>query len=146
MAQTPGKRAGSGELFFVETLTPAQRRTLPARQAFGAKFSSPEEQSAYFAALARRSHERRRTLSGAQSVSLLALLERIVACPGEAGAEASHQGSPSPFSPQVPGESDPGPPDPIPAPSGLSLSVLYEEDVVGAAEALLAALRPDPPP
>lgn len=54
-----------------ETLTPAQRRTLPGRQALAAKFSSPEEKSAHFRALARRSHARRITLSGDDADALL---------------------------------------------------------------------------
>ena len=54
-----------------EALTPAQRRTLPARQALAAKFSSPEEKSEHFRSLARRSHERRLTLSGDEAAALL---------------------------------------------------------------------------
>ena len=53
-----------------EALTPAQRRTLPARQALAAKFSSPEEKSEHFRALARRSHARRLTLSAHEAATL----------------------------------------------------------------------------
>ena len=53
-----------------EPLTPAQRRTLPARQALAAKFSSPEAKSAHFRSLAHRSHERRLTLSGDEAAAL----------------------------------------------------------------------------
>jgi hypothetical protein len=53
-----------------KTLTPAQQRTLPARQALEAKFISPEEKSEHFRALARRSHERRLTLSGDEAATL----------------------------------------------------------------------------
>ena len=55
-----------------ETLTPAQRRTLPARQALAAKFASPAEKTEYFRDLARRSHERRLVLSGDDAAALLA--------------------------------------------------------------------------
>jgi hypothetical protein len=55
-----------------ETLTPAQRRTLPARQALEAKFASPVEKTEYFRDLARRSHERRLTLSGDEASAVLA--------------------------------------------------------------------------
>jgi hypothetical protein len=55
-----------------EPLTPAQRRTLPARQALAGKFASPEEKTAYFRNLAQRSHERRLVLSGDDAAVLLA--------------------------------------------------------------------------
>jgi hypothetical protein len=60
-----------GLSLMADILSPAQRRTLSARQAFAAKFSSPEEQSAHFRSLARRSHERRLTLSGDEAAALL---------------------------------------------------------------------------
>jgi hypothetical protein len=63
-----------------ETLTPAQRRTLPARQALEAKFTSTAEKAEYFRELARRSHERRLILSGDEVAAVLAayaLLRRI---------------------------------------------------------------------
>ena len=41
-------------------LTPGQRRTLKARQAFAAKFSSTEEKKRYYQDLARKAAERRR--------------------------------------------------------------------------------------
>ena len=55
-----------------ETLTPAQRRTLPARQALAAKFASTAEKTEYFRELAQRSHERRLVLSGDDAAALLA--------------------------------------------------------------------------
>jgi hypothetical protein len=55
-----------------EPLTPAQRRTLPARQALEAKFSSTEEKTEYYRDLARRSHERRLVLSGDDATAVLA--------------------------------------------------------------------------
>jgi hypothetical protein len=64
-----------------ETLTPAQRRTLPARQAQAAKFLDPEQKSRHFRELARRSHERRLTLSGDEAAMLAHVsdvLRRIV--------------------------------------------------------------------
>jgi hypothetical protein len=63
-----------------ETLTPAQRRTLPARQALEAKFATTAEKTEYFRELARRSHERRLTLSGDEATAVLdayALLRSI---------------------------------------------------------------------
>jgi hypothetical protein len=54
-----------------ETLTPAQRRTLPARQALEAKFASTAEKTEYFRDLARRSHERRLILSGDDATAVL---------------------------------------------------------------------------
>jgi hypothetical protein len=64
-----------------EVLSPAQRRTLPARQALAAKFSSPEEKSAHFRSLARLSHQSRIILSGDEATTLAQLadlLRRIV--------------------------------------------------------------------
>ena len=61
-------------------LTPAQQRTLAARRAFAARFGSSEEQSEHFRALARRSHQRRVTLSTDEAAALLDacdLLRRI---------------------------------------------------------------------
>jgi hypothetical protein len=55
-----------------ETLTPAQRRTLPARQALTAKFASTAEKTEYFRDLARRSHERRLVLSGDEAEAVVA--------------------------------------------------------------------------
>jgi hypothetical protein len=82
VALTPGKQAGREGVFFMpEVLSPAQRRTLPARQALAAKFSSPEEKTSHFRALARRSHARRLTLSGDEAAILAQLsdlLRRIV--------------------------------------------------------------------
>ena len=63
-----------------ESLTLAQRRTLPARRALAAKLDSPEKKSAHFRSLARRSHERRLTLSGEEAdavVGAFELLRRI---------------------------------------------------------------------
>ena len=59
-----------GLSLMADILSPAQRRTLPARQALAAKFSSPEEKSAHFRSLAHRSHERRLTLSGDEVAAL----------------------------------------------------------------------------
>jgi hypothetical protein len=62
-------------------LTPAQRRTLPARQALAAQFASPEAKTEYYQELSRRSHERRLTLSGDEAAALLAaytLLRQII--------------------------------------------------------------------
>ena len=64
-----------------EDLSPAQRRTLAARAALAAKFSTPQEKSAYFSDLARRSAERRLTLSGDEAAALVGaydLLRSIV--------------------------------------------------------------------
>jgi hypothetical protein len=64
-----------------DPLTPAQRRTLPARQALAAQFASPEAKTEYYQELARRSHERRLTLSGDEAAALLAaytLLRQII--------------------------------------------------------------------
>jgi hypothetical protein len=58
-----------------ESLTPAQQRTLPARQALAAKFSSPEEKSEHFRALARRSHASRLTLSAHEAATLAEVSE-----------------------------------------------------------------------
>jgi len=58
-----------------EPLTPAQRRTLPARQALAAKFSSPEEQSEHFRSLARRSHAGRVVLSAGEAAKLAQVSE-----------------------------------------------------------------------
>jgi hypothetical protein len=55
-----------------DPLTPAQRRTLPARQALAAQFASPEAKTEYYQELARRSHERRLVLSGDEAAALLA--------------------------------------------------------------------------
>ena len=65
-----------------EPLTPGQRRTLRAREALAAKFSTPEEKSAYYRELARRSNDGRVVLSGDEAAALgdaYALLGRIVA-------------------------------------------------------------------
>jgi hypothetical protein len=73
-----------------EPLTPAQQRTLPARQALAAKFPSPEKKSEHFRALARRSHERRLTLSGSeveQLAQIVQILVRIVARDGSTERE-----------------------------------------------------------
>jgi len=59
-----------GLSFMADILSPAQRRTLPARQALAATFSSPEAKSAHFRSLAHRSHERRLTLSGDEAAAL----------------------------------------------------------------------------
>jgi hypothetical protein len=60
-----------------ETLGPAQRRTFPARQALAAKFATPEAKSEHFRRLARRSHERRLTLSGEEAAAVLGAYELL---------------------------------------------------------------------
>ena len=60
-----------------ETLTPAQRRTLPARQALEAKFATTVEKTEYFRDLALRSHERRLTLSGDEAAAVLRAQEQF---------------------------------------------------------------------
>ena len=63
-----------------EVLTPAQRRTLPARQALAAKFLSPEVKSEHFRALAERANAGRVVLSGDEAKALAsayALLAKI---------------------------------------------------------------------
>ena len=77
-----------------EPLTPAQRRTLPGRQAHAAKFASTAEKTEYFRDLARRSHERRVVLSGDEAAAVLAaytLLRSI--------AERAHRSTDSPRGP-----------------------------------------------
>jgi hypothetical protein len=61
-----------------DVLTPAQQRTLAARQALAAKFPSPEKKSEHFRALARRSHERRLTLSGDEVDQLAQIAQTLV--------------------------------------------------------------------
>lgn len=64
----------------VESTTPAQERTRRARAALAAKFKSPEERSAHYRELARRSNDGRLVLSAAEVVALgdaYALLGRI---------------------------------------------------------------------
>ena len=65
-----------------EPLSPAQRRTLAARQALAAKFSTPEEKSEHYRELARRSNDGRIVLSGDEAAALVGayeLLGRIAA-------------------------------------------------------------------
>ena len=65
-----------------ETLTLGQRRTLAARQAFAAKFETPEQKSEHYRQLARRSNDGRIVLSGDEAAALgdaYALLAKIVA-------------------------------------------------------------------
>jgi len=85
-----------------EPLTPAQLRTLPARRALAAKFSSPQEKSEHFRSLARRSHERRLTLSGDEAAALLHFHEllgsivdrtQLAEAARPAGKEACHAAS-----------------------------------------------------
>jgi hypothetical protein len=64
-----------------ERLTAAQQKTLPARQALAARFSSPQERSEYFRELARLSHRKRLVLSAEEAAALgdvSALLTRIL--------------------------------------------------------------------
>jgi hypothetical protein len=53
-----------------ELLSPAQRRTEAARQAFAAKFRTPEEQREYFRSLGRRSAAGRVVLSASDAATL----------------------------------------------------------------------------
>jgi hypothetical protein len=55
-----------------EVLSPAQRRTLPAREAFARKFSSPEARSEHFRALAEKANAGRVVLSGDEAAALSA--------------------------------------------------------------------------
>jgi hypothetical protein len=57
-----------------ETLTRAQQRTLPARRALAAKFTTPEQKSTHYRALAERSHTGRVTLSAAEAAAVAAAL------------------------------------------------------------------------
>jgi hypothetical protein len=64
-----------------DVLTPAQRRTLPAREALAAKFTTPEQKSEHYRALAERSNAGRIVLSAADAEVLArayALLGQIV--------------------------------------------------------------------
>lgn len=58
-----------------ETLTRAQRRTLPARQALAEKFATPEQKSAFYSGLAKRSSADRLVLSGDERLALLSAYE-----------------------------------------------------------------------
>jgi len=65
-----------------ETPTVLQRRTAPARAALAAKFKTPEEKSAHYRELARRSNDGRVVLSAADAAALgsaYCLLARIAA-------------------------------------------------------------------
>jgi hypothetical protein len=53
-----------------EVLSPAQRGTLPARQALAAKFSSPEEKTEHYRQMAEKANAGRVVLSGAEAESL----------------------------------------------------------------------------
>jgi hypothetical protein len=53
-----------------EVLSPAQRRTLPAREAFERKFPSPEAKSEHFRAMAERANAGRVVLSGNEATAL----------------------------------------------------------------------------
>ena len=75
-----------------EPLTPAQCRTRSARQALAAKFSTPEERSEYFRDLARRSHERRLTLSGDEAAALVGAYDLLRSVVGRARGEAVVEG------------------------------------------------------
>lgn len=73
-----------------ETLTPAQRRTLPARQALANKFPDPAAKSEHFRQLARRSHERRLTLSREEAAAVLSAYELLRRVAERVQTEASH--------------------------------------------------------
>jgi hypothetical protein len=53
-----------------DVLSPAQRRTLPAREAFARKFPSPEAKSEHFRAMAERANAGRIVLSGDEASAL----------------------------------------------------------------------------
>lgn len=54
----------------VESLTPAQRRTLPAREALARKFPTPEAKSEHYRALAARANAGRVVLSADEAAAL----------------------------------------------------------------------------
>ena len=76
-----------------EVLTPAQRRTLPARQALAAKFPSPEAKSAHFRDIGSRGNSGRVTLTSAEArdlataYSLLGAIAARLPAGAEGGAE-----------------------------------------------------------
>ena len=75
-----------------ETLTPAQRRTLPAREALAGKFRNPEAKSEYYRALAAKANARRVVLSGDEADALAGayrLLGEIVGRARRASAATS---------------------------------------------------------
>jgi hypothetical protein len=53
-----------------EVLSPAQRRTVAAREAFAAKFPSPEAKSEHFRAMAERAHAGRVVLRAEDAAAL----------------------------------------------------------------------------
>ncbi len=53
-----------------QILSPAQRRTLPAREAFAQKFPTPEAKSEHFRALAEKANAGRVVLSGDEAAAL----------------------------------------------------------------------------
>ena len=62
------------------TLSPAQRRTLPARKALAAKFSSPEEKRDYYREIGERGNAGRVVLRADEAAALVdaySLLSRI---------------------------------------------------------------------
>jgi hypothetical protein len=80
-ALTPSTQAGSEGLFFVqETISPDQRRTLPARLALASKFKTPEQKREHYRAMGARSAAGRvvlRTDEAAALVDAYSLLSRI---------------------------------------------------------------------
>jgi hypothetical protein len=63
-----------------DVLSPAQRQTLPAREAFARKFPGPEAKSEHFRAIGERGNAGRVVLSGDEAVALVdayQLLSRI---------------------------------------------------------------------
>lgn len=77
-----------------ETLTRAQKRTLPARRALAAKFSTPESRSEHYRQLAAKANAGRVTLSADEAEAVataLRLLGTISAkLPQLSESEASH--------------------------------------------------------
>jgi hypothetical protein len=62
-----------------EPLTDAQQQTLRGRRALAESFSSPEEKSAYYQELGRRSAERRVVLTGDERAALVSAYDQLSA-------------------------------------------------------------------
>jgi hypothetical protein len=57
-------------VFFLETLTPGQRKTAAARKALAQKFPSPEEKSEHYRAMAQKANAGRVVLRAEEAVAL----------------------------------------------------------------------------
>lgn len=87
-------------------LTPRQRQTQAGRQALAAKFSSPEEKSEHYRALAAKANAGRVVLSGDEAEALgnaYKLLGNIVA----RAARASPESHANPTADEATGEDEP---------------------------------------